>query len=151
MTTGRILGAVLLVAVLLMSGCGRIGALYSDSPTAEDHVRSAMVGLKENRVAADVRSDIQDAVKALPADVDAKEVTELRQKLADIESRVTDNQDELTKRKPALLADLESVAQKLTELSKKTDKPIDSSLRYWLWFGAKILGAVILGALVVTA
>jgi hypothetical protein len=98
-----------------------------------------------------VRSDIQEAIDKLAADGDSKESSELRQKLTEIQSRVTDNRDELAKRKPAILADLESVAQKLAEPQKKTDKQSDSSLWSWFVLPGKILAAVVVAFLLVTA
>src|SRR5690242_20073558 len=109
MTTRQTLAGALLLSILLMAGCDQVSSLFAKTPTAEDHVRNAITELKENQPPANVKLEIQRAIEMLPADSDATEADKLQQKLTDVQNQIIDNPEELAKRKPAILSDLESV------------------------------------------
>lgn len=145
MTTRRILGGVLLVAVLLTIGCGGSG---SEPKTPEDHVRSAIDGLKANQSLDNVRTDIQQAIAELKKERESKNVTEAREKLTAVEAKLTENLDDNTKRK--IVADLESV---LPNLHSDSNSPslIERFWGPWVSYALWILGGIVVAFLLVSA
>lgn len=149
MTTGRILGGVVLVAVLFTAGCDYLSDSSTEPMSSEDYVRNAIKGLNNHRAIDDVKSDVQQAIDKLPkTEATLPEVEEIKKTLNGVHNKLSNNLDE--KSKQELVDELQKVAQKLAASPNPETTP-QRPWRQWLIYGAVILGAIAVAFVFATA
>lgn len=150
MTTRGILGGMLLLAVLSMTGCAWIASFWATPMSAEEYVQSAIEGLNDARSLTDVKSDVRKAIEKLPTADDPSKVEEIKQTLTSVQNKLTP--EEIKKDKQALIDQLQVAGQKLAALPKSeavSEQPWP--WRQWLIYAGEILGAVVVAFLLVSA